>query len=144
MPAQIFQNYLHLTVFGRGADYRISLYLPTTHSKSALRKILILQVQSQFRLKCRLENSGTSKMEVQLFLTNPKTDSLLWCGISGKMLGPLPPHAYLDIELHAICVKPGLLDVDGVRILDLNSSKTYEFDNITRILVHSTDESPIR
>ena len=83
-------------------------------------------------------------MEVQLFLANPKTDSLLWCGVSGKMLGPLPPNAYLDIELHAISVKAGLLTVEGVRILDLNSSKTYEFDAITRILVYATEESPIR
>lgn len=137
------------TNFGESGRLQTSQLQKNTPNETDVRLILlqapdVVRVQKQFQLKCRLENSGTSKMEVQLFLNNPKTDSLLWCGISGKILGPLPPNSHLILDLYAIAIKPGLVTIDGVRILDMNSTKVYEFDGISRVLVHATQQSPFK
>jgi len=135
------------TNFGESGRLQTSQLQRNTPTELDVKLILlqapdVILLEKQFHLKCRLENSGTSKMEVQLFLSSPKSDALLWCGISGKVLGPLPPKSYLDIDLYAIAIKAGLLTIDGVRILDMNSTKMYEFDAISRVLVHATQQSP--
>jgi len=104
----------------------------------------VVALEKQFHIKCRLENSGDAKMEVKLFLTNPEDSALLWCGISGKVLGPLPPGAFLDLDLSLISIAPGLHTISGVRILDMNTTKTYEFDDIAKILVYGSKDCPFR
>lgn len=100
-----------------------------------------IPIEQQFKIVCKLENYSTAKMEAKLFLTNSNS-AFLWCGISGKVLGPLLPDSYLDLELHGIATKPGLHNLGGIRILDMNSTKVYDFDDISPILVYSTEGSP--
>jgi len=100
-------------------------------------------IERQFKIICKLENFSSSKMEVKLFLTSAAS-SLLWCGVSGKLLGPLPPNSTLDFELHGIFTRSGLHNVGGVQILDTNSTKMFDFNDIFQILVHSTDQLPFQ
>lgn len=137
------------TNFGEMGRLQTSQLQRTAPAQQEVRLVLqeapdTFQLEKQFELKCKLENSGSSKMEVKLFLTNPRDDSLLWCGVSGKVPGPLPSNAYLDLQLHAIAIKPGLLTIGGVRILDLNTTKVYEFEDICKIHVYPCNQSPFR
>jgi len=137
------------TNFGEKGRLQTSQLQRTTPTEQDVKLLLlegpdVVQLEKQFKILCRLQNSGTTKMEVKLSLTNPKHDSLLWCGISGKILGPLPPSSYLDIELHMLPIRPGLHSVDGIHILDMNTSRVYEFDDVSKILIYSSEESPFR
>eukprot|EP00794_Sanderia_malayensis_P007981 gene7981-8838_t len=101
-----------------------------------------VKLEEEFTLKCSLHNYGDSKMEVKLFLTNPKQCGLLWSGISGKVLGPLLPMSSINLELSMVSTRTGLQMIGGVRILDMNSTKVHKFDNIRQVIVYSSDESP--
>eukprot|EP00112_Aurelia_sp_Birch-Aquarium-sp1_P016607 Seg378.24 transcript_id=Seg378.24/GoldUCD/mRNA.D3Y31 product="Trafficking protein particle complex subunit 13" protein_id=Seg378.24/GoldUCD/D3Y31 len=103
-----------------------------------------VKLEEDFTFKCSLQNSGDSKMEVKLFLTDPKQGGLLWNGVSGKVLGPLPPGSHIDLELSIVPTHTGLQKISGVRILDMNSTKVYEFDDIGQVVVYGTEESPFR
>jgi len=100
-----------------------------------------IAVEQQFEIACKLKNFGSSKMEAKLFLTS-SSSSLLWCGISGKVLGPLPPNSSLEFKLHGIATRPGLHSIGGVRILDMNSTKMHDFDDICQLLVYTNEQSP--
>ncbi|XP_065069428.1 trafficking protein particle complex subunit 13-like [Rhopilema esculentum] len=103
-----------------------------------------VKLEEEFTLKCSLRNSGESKMEVKLFLTDPKSGGLLWSGVSGKVLGPLPPGSSIDLDLSIVPTCTGLQNISGIRILDMNSTKVNEFDNVGQVIVYGTGESPFR
>ena len=48
------------------------------------------------------------EMELTMVLQNDMNTGLLWCGLSGKKLGTLPPNESLDIPLNLIATSPGL------------------------------------
>ncbi|XP_002166018.3 trafficking protein particle complex subunit 13 isoform X1 [Hydra vulgaris] len=135
------------TNFGETGRLQTSQLQRMTPSERDVKLVLIeapdvVSLEKQFQIKCRLENSSPAKIEAKLFLTNPHNNSMLWCGISGKILGPLPQGSHLDITLLLLAIRPGFHSIGGVRIQDLNSSRVYEFDDIFKLLVCATCEIP--
>ena len=59
-------------------------------------------------------------MDLSLVLQNGQQAGLLWCGISGRSLGKLPPNESIDLHLSMIAIQPGLqVNEYGVLILNL-------------------------
>jgi len=103
---------------------------------------IAVKLEEEFSFKCSLQNFGDSKMEVKLFLTDSSDSGLLWSGISGKVIGPLPPNSTISLELSLVPTRTGLQTISGLRILDMNSKSVCEFDKIGHVIVYSTQESP--
>lgn len=47
-------------------------------------------------------------MDLTMVLQNDLNSGLMWCGLSGKKLGLLPPNESLTLPLHIITMAPGL------------------------------------
>lgn len=99
-------------------------------------------VEKRFPLKISLRNTCDRKMDLKLFMTKSKDGGLMWCGTSGKSLGPLLPGNVVELQLNLLPLAAGLQSVGGLQIVDTLSSRTYELDNLTQVFVYSSELSP--
>jgi len=99
-------------------------------------------VEKRFPLKVRLRNTCDRKMDLKLFMTKSKDGGLMWCGTSGKSLGPLLPGNVVELQLNLLPLAAGMQSVGGLQIVDTLSSRTYELDNLSQVFVYSSELSP--
>ncbi|XP_028403877.1 trafficking protein particle complex subunit 13-like [Dendronephthya gigantea] len=99
-------------------------------------------VEEKFELTCNLQNMSERKVDCQLLMTKAKDGGIVWCGTSGKKLGILTPGASITLYLQLLPLATGLQTIGGIRIMDCLSAKTYDFDDIAKIFIHSSQQSP--
>ncbi|XP_048586809.1 trafficking protein particle complex subunit 13 [Nematostella vectensis] len=99
-------------------------------------------VERPFPVSLKLKNTCDRKMDLRLLMTKSKDGAMMWCGTSGKALGPLHPGAAFDLNLNLLPLSAGLQNISGLRVIDKLSGRTYEFDNITSVFVFSSTKSP--
>ncbi|XP_073227783.1 trafficking protein particle complex subunit 13-like [Porites lutea] len=99
-------------------------------------------VENRFPLKIKLRNTCDRKMELKLFMTKSKDGGLMWCGTSGKNLGPLLPGNSVELHFNLLPLAAGMQSVGGLQIIDTISSRTYELDNLAQVFVYSSELSP--
>ncbi|KAL9950219.1 hypothetical protein ACROYT_G042691 [Oculina patagonica] len=99
-------------------------------------------VEKRFPLKLKLRNTCERKMDLKLFMTKSKDGGLMWCGTSGKSLGPLLPGNSVELQLNLLPLAAGMQSVGGLQIVDCLSSRTYELDNLSQVFVYSSELSP--
>ncbi|XP_013389860.1 trafficking protein particle complex subunit 13 isoform X2 [Lingula anatina] len=98
-----------------------------------------VEIEKPFSVTCRITNCCEREMDLLLVLQNTSKVGLLWCGISGKQLGKLPPGSSLDLPLTIIPISPGLQTISGVRLTDSFLKRTYELDEIAQIFVYNPE-----
>ncbi|XP_004685933.1 PREDICTED: trafficking protein particle complex subunit 13-like [Condylura cristata] len=93
-------------------------------------------LEEPFYITCKITNCSDQKMK--LVLNMGDTDSIRWCGSSGKYLGNLPPRSSLCFTLTLLSLKLGLQSVSGIRITDKLLKKTYVCDDVAKVCVISS------
>ncbi|WAR23492.1 TPC13-like protein [Mya arenaria] len=77
----------------------------------------------------KITNCCEREMDLTMLLQNDLNSGLIWCGLSGRKLGVLPPNEGLDLTLNLVTLYPGL-------------QRTYEHDEIAQVFVYN-DEEPV-
>lgn len=93
-------------------------------------------LEEPFHITCKITNCGDRKMK--LFLKTCDTDSIRWCGSSGRYLGKLPPNSSLHFTLTLLSLKLGLQSVSGIWITEKLLKKTYVCDDVAKVCVISS------
>ncbi|XP_046839890.1 trafficking protein particle complex subunit 13-like isoform X2 [Xenia sp. Carnegie-2017] len=99
-------------------------------------------VEKKFEMTCTLQNTSERKFDCQLLMTKSKDGGIVWCGTSGKRLGILTPGTSIGLQLQFLPLATGLQTIGGIKILDSITSKTYSFDDIAKIFVYASLQSP--
>ncbi|XP_032705618.1 trafficking protein particle complex subunit 13-like [Lontra canadensis] len=90
-------------------------------------------IEEPFHITCKIMNCSGRKMK--LVLKTYDTDSIRWCGNSGKHLGQLPPGSSLCFTLTLLSLKLGLQVISSIKITDKVLKKTYVCDDLAKVCV---------
>ncbi|XP_028925839.1 trafficking protein particle complex subunit 13 isoform X2 [Ornithorhynchus anatinus] len=94
-------------------------------------------LEEPFHITCKITNcSGERTMDLVLEMCN--TQSIHWCGVSGRQLGKLSPNSSLHLALTLLSSVQGLQSVSGLRLTDTFLKRTYEYDDIAQVCVVSS------
>lgn len=90
-------------------------------------------LEEPFHVVCKITNCSGRKMKLVLKMCD--TDSVRWCGSSGRYLGRLPPSSSLCLTLTLLSLKLGLQVVSGIQITDKKSKKKCVCNNLAKVCV---------
>lgn len=90
-------------------------------------------LEKPFHITCKIKNHSDRKMKLVLKMCD--TDSIRWCGSSGRYLGRLSPSSTLSFTLTLLSLQLGLQSVSGIRITDKLLKKTYVCDDVAKVCV---------
>lgn len=95
-----------------------------------------VNLEEPFHITCKITNCS-SERTMDLVLEMCNTNSIHWCGISGRQLGKLHPSSSLCLALTLLSSVQGLQSVSGLRLTDTFLKRTYEYDDIAQVCVVS-------
>lgn len=90
-------------------------------------------LEELFTFKCKLVNNCERVVELIMSLEN--VDGISWCDISSRKLKPLQPHTSAVIDLKCIPLKPGLIWISGIKLMDTFLKRTYTYDKLGQMYV---------
>lgn len=95
-----------------------------------------VNLEEPFHITCKITNCS-SERTMDLVLEMCDTNSVHWCGVSGRQLGKLQPSSSLCLALTLLSSVQGLQSVSGLRLTDTFLKRTYEYDDIAQVCVVS-------
>nr|XP_048707860.1 trafficking protein particle complex subunit 13 isoform X4 [Caretta caretta] len=95
-----------------------------------------VNLEEPFDITCKITNCSERTMDLVLEMCN--TNSIHWCGVSGRQLGKLHPSSSLHLALTLLSSVQGLQSVSGLRLMDTFLKRTYEYDDIAQVCVISS------
>ncbi|XP_043835330.1 trafficking protein particle complex subunit 13 isoform X4 [Dromiciops gliroides] len=95
-----------------------------------------VNLEEPFHITCKITNCSERTMDLVLEMCN--TNSIHWCGVSGRQLGKLNPSSSLYLALTLLSSVQGLQSVSGLRLTDTFLKRTYEYDDIAQVCVVSS------
>ncbi|XP_019490459.1 PREDICTED: LOW QUALITY PROTEIN: trafficking protein particle complex subunit 13-like [Hipposideros armiger] len=90
-------------------------------------------LEEPFNITCKITNYSDRKMKLVLEMYH--TDSIHWCGSSGRYLGKLVATSSLCITMTLLSLKMGLQSVSGMQITDKLLKTTYVCDDVAKVYV---------
>ncbi|EMP36521.1 UPF0533 protein C5orf44 like protein [Chelonia mydas] len=96
-----------------------------------------VNLEEPFDITCKITNCS-SERTMDLVLEMCNTNSIHWCGVSGRQLGKLHPSSSLHLALTLLSSVQGLQSVSGLRLMDTFLKRTYEYDDIAQVCVISS------
>ncbi|XP_070599382.1 trafficking protein particle complex subunit 13 isoform X5 [Erythrolamprus reginae] len=96
-----------------------------------------VSLEEPFNITCKITNCS-SERTMDLVLEMCNTNSIHWCGVSGRQLGKLHPTSSLYLTLTVLSSVQGLQSVSGLRLTDTFLKRTYEYDDIAQVCVVSS------
>ncbi|XP_057350818.1 trafficking protein particle complex subunit 13 isoform X5 [Manis pentadactyla] len=96
-----------------------------------------VNLEEPFHITCKITNCS-SERTMDLVLEMCNTNSIHWCGISGRQLGKLHPSSSLCLALTLLSSVQGLQSISGLRLTDTFLKRTYEYDDIAQVCVVSS------
>ncbi|KAF4803069.1 Trafficking protein particle complex subunit 13 [Turdus rufiventris] len=128
MVTLLNQSWLVVTKAPGYGDVRLSLEtIPDT-----------VNLEEPFDITCKITNCS-SERTMDLVLEMCNTNSIHWCGVSGRQLGKLHPSSSLHLALTLLSSVQGLQSVSGLRLTDTFLKRTYEYDDIAQVCVVSSE-----
>uniref|UniRef100_A0A7M4FJS8 Trafficking protein particle complex subunit 13 n=1 Tax=Crocodylus porosus TaxID=8502 RepID=A0A7M4FJS8_CROPO len=97
-----------------------------------------VNLEEPFDITCKITNCS-SERTMDLILEMCNTNSIHWCGVSGRQLGKLHPSSSLHLALTLLSSVQGLQSVSGLRLTDTFLKRTYEYDDIAQVCVVSSE-----
>ncbi|MBN3276402.1 TPC13 protein, partial [Polyodon spathula] len=100
-----------------------------------------VNLEEPFDITCKITNCS-SERTMDLVLEMCNTNSIHWCGISGRQLGKLNPSSSLYVTLKLLASVQGLQSISGLRLMDTFLKRTYEYDDIAQVCVVCSHMNP--
>ncbi|OXA50121.1 Trafficking protein particle complex subunit 13 [Folsomia candida] len=92
-------------------------------------------VDKPFDTQCRIVNTTSDRdMDLRLEL-DPAIEGYIWVGVTKTNLGILAPTNQLNLTVSIFPFRTGLINVSGIRLVDLNRGEKFCFNDLTQVLV---------
>nr|XP_002129801.2 trafficking protein particle complex subunit 13 [Ciona intestinalis]XP_026690326.1 trafficking protein particle complex subunit 13 [Ciona intestinalis]XP_026690327.1 trafficking protein particle complex subunit 13 [Ciona intestinalis] len=92
-----------------------------------------LKVLQPFEISCKVTNY--SEHAKQLMVQYENRTNLLWQNVSGYTLNKLPAKESCFITMSLLPTSVGIQSVSGMKVIDMELNRTYDFDDIHQVLV---------
>ncbi|CAD5219074.1 unnamed protein product [Bursaphelenchus okinawaensis] len=94
-----------------------------------------VQKHNLFSVKCKVLNCCERSLDLVLTLDNSEDRPFLLASLSGIHLGQIQPNAFVQFEVEVLPLNEGLQSLSGIRITDSFLKRTYELDDIAKVMV---------
>eukprot|EP01118_Nematostelium_gracile_P014850 TRINITY_DN5868_c0_g1_i2.p1 TRINITY_DN5868_c0_g1~~TRINITY_DN5868_c0_g1_i2.p1 ORF type:complete len:232 (-),score=55.95 TRINITY_DN5868_c0_g1_i2:48-743(-) len=94
-------------------------------------------LEQPFKIDCDVTNRSDNAISLQITFVKSKMQGIMWNGISGQLLGRLPPGSTTSVPLTFFAIKPGVQKINGIRLVDTNLERNYDFDDVIDIFVET-------
>ena len=97
-----------------------------------------VQLEVPFSVSCKITNASAHKLTPRLCVAAEKQAGVMINGVSGRSLGTIEPGGSVETTLNLFPMFPGLQSISGIRIVEQQFDKRYEFDQIADVFVQHT------
>ncbi|KAL4715936.1 hypothetical protein ACJJTC_013236 [Scirpophaga incertulas] len=94
-----------------------------------------VNIDEPFNFRCKIVNACDRALNLILKLRSLQDSSIVWCGISNKLLGSLDPGKCIYVSLTALPINTGLHNISGLSLVDLFLKRTYDYDYLASVYV---------
>jgi len=95
----------------------------------------VIELEKPFTVQCVITNRSGGLLIPRLFLLKEKMSGIMLNGISGLNLGQLQQNATKTVPLTLFPLKLGVQKITGIRVVETQTDKKYDFDNIVDVFV---------
>ncbi|PAA79591.1 hypothetical protein BOX15_Mlig016933g2 [Macrostomum lignano] len=102
----------------------------------------VVRLDSLFRIVCRVTNNSTRSVNLRLSTSSRQQSleqsqaAMQFCGKVARSLQELRCGESASLSLELLPLVPGLQSVSGLVLTDTLLNRSYEFDELTQVLVH--------
>ncbi|PAA66173.1 hypothetical protein BOX15_Mlig016933g1 [Macrostomum lignano] len=102
----------------------------------------VVRLDSLFRIVCRVTNNSTRSVNLRLSTSSRQQSleqsqaAMQFCGKVARSLQELRCGESASLSLELLPLVPGLQSVSGMVLTDTLLNRSYEFDELTQVLVH--------
>lgn len=79
-------------------------------------------------------SSSDREMDLRLEL-DPAIEGYIWVGVTKTKLGTLAATNQLSLTISVFPFRTGLINVSGIRLVDLKRGEKFCFNDLTQVLV---------
>jgi len=94
-------------------------------------------LEQPFTIRCEVTNRSENVISPRITFLKSKMTGIMWNGISGQKLGKLSVGQSTSIFLTLFAMKPGVQKINGIRVMDELTDKSYDFDDVIDIFVET-------
>ncbi|CAG9811110.1 unnamed protein product [Chironomus riparius] len=95
----------------------------------------ISEISKPFIFNCRITNTSTRSMELNLNFNIKQKHCNLYTGSSEQNLGLIEPDKFKDFRLTIFPIRLGIVSVGDLQISDVFMKRIYEFEDILQVFV---------
>jgi trafficking protein particle complex subunit 13 len=93
------------------------------------------KIATPFIFKCRITNTSTRSMELNLnFNTKPRRGHA-YTGSSEQSLGMIEPERFKEFTLTIFPTRMGIVNISDLQLTDVYMKRSYEFEDILQVFV---------
>jgi hypothetical protein len=93
------------------------------------------EIAKPFTFSCRVSNTSTRSMEINLNFNTKKRQGLFYTGSSEQNLGLIEPEKAKEFKLTIFPTRLGIISVGDLQLNDVFMKRVYEFDDILQVFV---------
>ena len=82
-------------------------------------------------------------MDLQLELESTSSDGFVWLGITKSRVGSISPSETKSVNLTIFPIRTGLINLSGIRIIDLNRGEKFAYNDVAQVLVMDKEDSSL-
>eukprot|EP01091_Cochliopodium_minus_P006965 TRINITY_DN16918_c0_g1_i1.p1 TRINITY_DN16918_c0_g1~~TRINITY_DN16918_c0_g1_i1.p1 ORF type:complete len:414 (-),score=94.45 TRINITY_DN16918_c0_g1_i1:108-1349(-) len=134
-----------LRVTWSGAHFQRSVFVtpPIIDADPEIKKVDLklseipnkVQLENPFVVKCTITNLTETMRPYSLKFIPENMKGIRISGISGTIIGPIPPMGSKSIDLVLFPIKSGIQSITGIELVDLHKNQKFEFNNIDYVFV---------
>ncbi|CAD5226643.1 unnamed protein product [Bursaphelenchus xylophilus] len=94
-----------------------------------------IELHNLFTVRCKVLNCCERSLDLVLTVDNQDDRPFLIASLSGLRLGQVLPNTFVQFSLEVLPLKHGLQSLSGIRITDSYLKRTYELDDIAKVMV---------
>lgn len=95
-----------------------------------------IELEVPFSAKCIITNCSSQRLTAKLCAVIEKQTGIIINGAHGKTLS-LGPGETISVNLSFFPLSPGVQSIDGLRLIEQQYDKKYDFDKIVDVFVHA-------
>jgi len=93
------------------------------------------QIATPFIFKCRVTNTSTRSMELNLNFNLKPQRGHAFTGSSEQNLGMIEPEKFKDFTLTIFPTRLGIINISDLQLTDVFMKRSYEFEDILQVFV---------
>jgi len=94
-------------------------------------------LEQPFAIQCELINTSDRTINPRLTFLKAKMNGIIVNGLSGQTICSLQAGGTMALTLNLFPIKPGVQKITGIRVIDNQTAKTYDFNDFLDVFVET-------